>query len=243
MRKLSRIALVLAVGAVMAAGPAAAYAGDNVAVAVNTKDGTSIFKLAFSIKHVMGDVVDESNAAVAYASCDSCRTVAVAIQIVLVSGDPSVVTPENVSIAINEGCTTCETLASAVQYVLGVGDGPVHLSADALRALTELRNDLRDLLKSDVPFEDLVAGVDAITSRLGDILSTGLVTNPGGSEPPSPTPAETTDAGASPEEATPTPAQTDESPDPADGSATPEPASTPPSGSTETPAPQPSSSP
>jgi hypothetical protein len=43
--------------------------GDNAAVAINTKDGSSLFKFAFSIKKVLGEVVDNTNAAVAYASC------------------------------------------------------------------------------------------------------------------------------------------------------------------------------
>ena len=49
---------------------------DTAAVAVNTKDGSSVFRLAFSIKKVAGDVVDNANAAVAYSSCESCRTIA-----------------------------------------------------------------------------------------------------------------------------------------------------------------------
>ena len=69
---------------------------DTAAVAVNTKDGSSVFRLAFSIKKVAGDVVDNANAAVAYSSCESCRTIALSIQIVLVTGDPETVTPENI---------------------------------------------------------------------------------------------------------------------------------------------------
>src|SRR4051794_19486896 len=78
-------------------GPASAYAsggaGDNSAVAVNTKDGSSVFKFAFSVAKVVGDTVSNTNAAVAYASCDACRTTAIAIQIVIVEGDPSTYTP------------------------------------------------------------------------------------------------------------------------------------------------------
>ena len=76
---------------------AQAQGGDNTAVAVNTKDGSSIFKVAFAIRHVMSDVVDQSNAAVAVSSCTDCQTVAVAIEIVLVESNASTVEPKNVA--------------------------------------------------------------------------------------------------------------------------------------------------
>ena len=45
--------------------------GDNAAVAINTRDGSSLFRLAFKIRRVAGDIVDNQNAAVAYARCNS----------------------------------------------------------------------------------------------------------------------------------------------------------------------------
>src|SRR3982751_4246692 len=69
--------------------PPAASAGDNAAIAVNTKDGTTVFKVAFAIRHVLGDVVDQTNGAVAYASCTDCAAVAIAFEIVLVTVDGS----------------------------------------------------------------------------------------------------------------------------------------------------------
>ncbi len=108
--------------------------GDTAAIAINTKDGTDIFRIAFAIKRAMGDVVDNGNAAVAFASCTDCETVAVSIQVVLLMNDPSVVTPTNLAIAINEGCTLCETLASAYQVILTT-DGPVRFTAAGYREI------------------------------------------------------------------------------------------------------------
>jgi len=57
------IAVLLAI--VAAAAPAApALAQDNTAVAVNTKDDSSVFKLAFKISNVMQPVVENQNAKV-----------------------------------------------------------------------------------------------------------------------------------------------------------------------------------
>jgi putative peptide zinc metalloprotease protein len=154
--------------------PAALAAGDTTAVAVNTKDGSSVFRLAFSIKKVAGDVVDNGNAAVAYASCESCRTIAISIQVVLVTGDPEVVTPQNVAIAINENCTSCETLASAYQWVLGTDEENVRFTPEGRHAINEIRNELRELGRSDLPVDELQARVHQLMIRLGEVLRSEL---------------------------------------------------------------------
>src|SRR3712207_6568132 len=105
------LAFLLATGLAVARPDAAAAGGDTSAVAINTKDGSSVFRLAFAIKRVAGDVVDNENAAVAYSRCERCRSVAISIQIVLVTGSPSVVTPKNVAVAVNEQCTLCTSFA------------------------------------------------------------------------------------------------------------------------------------
>ncbi len=176
MRRLMLFLLALAV-AVSFAGirPDAARAGDdNAAVAINTKDGASLFKLAFDIRRVAGDVVDSQNAAVAYSSCDRCRTVAIAIQIVLVTGSPSVATPTNVAIAVNESCTLCETFASAYQFVLGTG-GPVKFTQAGKHELHEIRKALKELRKSDLSLAELDAQLNAIVERIRNVLANELV--------------------------------------------------------------------
>jgi putative peptide zinc metalloprotease protein len=175
-KRLTLFLLALAV-AVSFAGirPDVARAGDdNAAVAINTKDGASLFKLAFDIRKVAGEVVDSQNAAVAYSSCERCRTVAIAIQIVLVTGSPSVVTPTNLAIAVNESCTLCETFASAYQFVLGTG-GPVKFTQEGKHELHEIRKALKELRKSDLSLAELDAQLKAIVERIRNVLATQLV--------------------------------------------------------------------
>lgn len=174
------VALAICLGAGgLGAAPAAAQ-GDNAAVATNTKDGTSIFKFAFSIKRVTDDVVDNGNAAVAYSSCDSCQAVALAIQIVLVSSDPSVVSPENLAIAINEDCNLCETLAAAYQFVFGGGDTRLQFTPEGLRRLAELRQAFRDLGKEDLSVEEIATRLDGLVAELREVVHTELIELPGG---------------------------------------------------------------
>lgn len=156
-----------------AARPAIASA-DNAAIAVNTKDGTTVFKVAFAIRHVMSDVVTETNAAVAYNSCTDCASVAIAFEIVLVESNASVISPTNVAIAINENCTTCVAVAEAYQFVLSTG-GAVHFDAEGNRILAEVRRKLRALRKEDLTIDQLQALLDDMSAQIADVLTNHLV--------------------------------------------------------------------
>ena len=156
------------------AGATPAHAQDNTAIAINTKDGTDIFKLAFKIARVNQDVVDQSNAAVAFNSCEDCQSIAVAFQIVLIFSDPAVVDSQNLALALNENCDACVAFASAYQWLLTT-DGPVHLTAEGNQRIAELRKRLRDLLQSDLTVEQLQAELDQIRDEVADILATDLV--------------------------------------------------------------------
>ncbi len=224
--------------------------GDNTAVVVNTHDGQSRFRISFKIVRTSSDVVDNGNAAVAFSSCEGCRSVAIAFQVVLVSSDPSVVTPINLAIAMNFECIDCESLASAYQWVLGT-DGRVHFTPEGSRAVADIRRQLSDLLHSELPIEEIQAILDALAEDLERVLSDELatagppdvsadhVTEGDSSPPPQPgtTPDDDTTSTPGPE-AQPTPA----TPTP-ENTASPTPESTASPTSSPSPAPTPTSSP
>ena len=169
-----RLAAAAALGLLLPVAPAAAQ-GDTTAVAINTKDGFDVFRLAFQIRRATQDVVDTGNAAVAYASCTDCQTVALAIQVVLVSGyDSSVVAPENLAIAINESCVLCDTLASAYQFVL-TAEGNLRFTAEGNQTLAEIRRALLELRDSGLTGAEIQAKVDALMDDLARVLSEELV--------------------------------------------------------------------
>ncbi len=177
MRRLIAIAAsILVAGGVAVGAPGAARAQDNAAVAINTKDGGAIFRFAFKIARVGRDVVENTNAAIAYASCTDCQTVAIAIQVVLVTGDPSVVTPQNYAIAINQQCTLCETLASAYQFVFSTG-GQVHFTAEGNKTIADLRREFHALKKEaeGLTIAEIQARVQGLVDRLKVVLDNELV--------------------------------------------------------------------
>jgi putative peptide zinc metalloprotease protein len=175
MRRIAALLLVTALALTLgAARSASAQAQDNTAIAINTKDGTDIFKLAFKIVRANQDVVDQSNAAVAFNSCADCSSIATAFQIILIFSDPDVVTSENLALAINYECDACVAFASAYQWLLTTG-GPVHFTAEGNLRLAELRKELRDLLQSDLTLQQLTAELERIKNEIADVLATEIV--------------------------------------------------------------------
>jgi hypothetical protein len=155
---------------------------DNIVQAINTKDGSSLFRFAFSLRKVTGDVVDHTNAAIAYSSCKNCRTTAIAIQIVLVVGSPHTVTPTNAAIAINENCTLCQSFATAFQFVIGVQDESVELTKEGKRELRQILREFRALKHHNLTLEEFHARTTALGNRIRQVLKTQLVSRRDGGD-------------------------------------------------------------
>lgn len=236
MRNVRRCFIAPLLALVLALSPAAPAlaAQDNAAVAINTEDGSSIFRFAFDVHRTMNSVIDETNIAISYASCESCQTVAIAIQIVLVSSDPTSIVPENVAISINEECISCETMASAYQFVVGTGD-KIKLDKEGRKLIKDVRKAFYDLAgeaeAGALTLEQIAARVTSLVDQIKFVLDNHIipVTTPEGeargqegddgegtdgrdgesetqSPPPSPSPESSAEAGPS--------AEPDESPTP-----------------------------
>lgn len=216
------LALLLAVAFLVPAAPAPAQ--DTTAVAVNTRDFAEVFRLAFHIQRVMSDTVDQSNAAVAYASCTECETIAISIQALLVMTDASVVTPENLALAMNVDCFECQTLASAYQFVFGFGE-PIRFTDEGARQVADIRRRLQQLRTSGLSIIEVQNAVDGLMQEFATVLQNEVV-------PAGPQPAETSAPAA-------TPAPEDTSTPAPEATATPTPESTPAPEQTATPEPTP----
>lgn len=210
---------------------------NNEVVVNNISDGRFANRSGFGVARVTGDVVENQNAAAATSSCTDCRTVAVAVQVVVVMRtDASVVSPRNLAVALNVECTRCDTFAAAYQYVVTT-DGLVRFMSGAEEELTALHDRIRQLAATDgIPFPQLEAQIDAIVEQMWAIVDNELVEVGGspngrafkdtdeasGNEEPTPEPTSSASSSSSPDPE----AREEESPD----------------GSTTTPSPQPSES-
>ena len=142
---------------------------DNVAAAVNTTDGRTVYAISLKIVQTDADTIDATNAAVAVASCADCQTVAIALEGVLVIGDPTNFEPTNIALALNSGCTNCQTLASAYQYIVQ-NDTRVRISGAGRQEIAAVRAGLQSLRHSGLDILAVQAEVEKYAARLLYVL-------------------------------------------------------------------------
>jgi hypothetical protein len=159
--------LVLATGGFLAAGADAEDSGtgpDQVIWAQTTGTNASDLLSGVQVGSYKGDNLQSANVARADSTdCTDCRTVAVAVQAVLVKGSPHTAEPKNVAIAINQGCLNCTTYAFAYQYVVATEDRVV-LTWRGRNRVAFLRDQIATVAHSDLSPDDLNA-------RLGELAA------------------------------------------------------------------------
>jgi hypothetical protein len=174
-----RAALLVAAVVLFATVPAggSAYAGgaNNVVLATTTADGASLERSGLQVAFVGGPTAASENLAQATSfDCTGCTTIAVAVQAVLATGDPTVIAPHNAAVAANGGCTSCATYAYAYQYVLTTA-GPVYLSPEGQARVVALRAEIADTAASGLSFGDLTARLDELTAEFRAVIDQQLV--------------------------------------------------------------------
>ncbi|MEY2455416.1 MAG: putative peptide zinc metalloprotease protein [Acidimicrobiaceae bacterium] len=152
-----------------------AYADDrgsgptNKVFVQNTSDGATRVKAKAMVAEDRGPTVAPENAATAYASCTDCRTVAVAVQVVIVVGPASDSRPTNSAIAVNYQCLRCQTFAYANQVLVNAAD-EVELSDAAERRLGELRQEIARVASSSETFDQMSADLDGLTQQMVTVV-------------------------------------------------------------------------
>ena len=216
--------------------PGAPGQGDNQALAVNTTDGSTLYDVAFALVWADDGSVTNRNEAWALASCRSCRTVAVAFQVVLVVGQADVAIPQNISAAVNYRCLQCLTYALAHQVVITL---PRELTPQETARLDALWTQIAAFGThlQDLPLDQIRGRLDDFADQIRSVLQQ--------SPPAPPTPSATSPAsvgGTAPASAGPeasaTPTPTGTAPEPA-GTTAPAPVPTAPSTASGTDSPAP----
>lgn len=172
---LALLACAVPVGVAQAVDDGTARSKDNIAVATTEVDGSRAFDFSWSLRRQRGGVVDHRNIANAAARCTDCRATAIAFQVVLASGSPSVVTPYNQAVAINDQCTNCVVYAGARQFVR-VTAGYAEFTDEGRAILNDVRNDLRALEDQNLSVADLTAAVEQQEARVNKVLLEEVVT-------------------------------------------------------------------
>ena len=172
-RRLAALALT-ACACVLPFGSAqAALDTDNVAAAINQTDNTHVTDFAWQVDKRRGDEnVHHLNKALAHASCTDCRATAIAFQVVLVSGNPRVVMPENLAVQINEECTNCVGAAHARQFVRVLAD-PFRITGAGRATLQSVREELE--AAQFLPVAEQYQAVEAQEARVRQVVNEELV--------------------------------------------------------------------
>ena len=153
-------------------GPAAgsALSWQNRAEVDNQRDRKNRYQVAFRVENGRGDQLTASNLAVAHADCTGCRTVALAVQIgILTSSMPSV-SADNTSIAVNETCEACVTFAAAQQFLL-VTDRPLQITRAGQARLAAIRTQLRRLAASRATAAQVQQGLAVLEGQVFEVLA------------------------------------------------------------------------
>ena len=175
--------------------------GKNIVQVVNQQDG----RLKLDGK-VQLNRIPESNAAPvdmasAYSSCANCQTLAVALQINLISKSATYVHPQNAAVALNYRCTSCHTIAYAWQYNMTVDD-PTAVPADVNQLMARWKAELANIKTQSVTLTQAINRMNAVIGQFQSLAAyldlkqdqTTDTTSPNASPPPAASPA----AGTSP---------------------------------------------
>ncbi len=171
------LGIIMSIGAL--GGPAGASpdtparGGDNYVIVHNLDDGATRARSRVVVGHNRTDTIDNENYAEAYSSCTNCRTVAAAIQVILVEGNPATWAPQNAAVALNENCHFCQTFAVARQFVIST-DRQVTLSDEAQERIDELSDQVSKLVRSDEPFPQMDADLGSLAAQIENVVVSDL---------------------------------------------------------------------
>ena len=159
---------------------------NNIVIVHNPTGGDLQVRGSVQLNHVLGPTVGNVNCAAALGGvpgafnpavvtpvCVGCQTVAVALQIDLISRSATRITPRNVARAQNVRCDQCATVALAMQYVIQVDD-PAQVPPDAAALVNSMDDQLRQLQTSPtVTPDEAAARIIAVLNQF-QTLATSL---------------------------------------------------------------------
>lgn len=164
----------MAVGVFSTVAPAGAEAGaNNVVQVTNRVDGGLAATARAQVAYAPADTVGHENVATATSSCVGCRTVAVAVQVVIVESYPSEYVPHNAAAAVNMGCSSCETFAYARQIVVQPAV-KVHLDPAAHQQIQGIQWDMNAVASSDLGLFDMKAELDVLADQLEGVVRANM---------------------------------------------------------------------
>ncbi len=105
------------------------------------------------------------NDAQAESCCSRCQSLAVALQINVISRTASLVSPRNAAVAANDACSGCTTVARALQYTIPVAD-PSQVPQSVLELIATMDGRLKAIEHgSYATMTDAEAAINGVISQ------------------------------------------------------------------------------
>ena len=138
--------------------------GKNIVRVTNQQDGNLKIDGKVQLNRIPESNAAPVDLASAYSSCANCETLAVALQINLISKSAQYVHPQNAAVAVNYRCTNCHTIAYAWQYNLSVDD-PTAVPADVNRLMAQWRAELASIKTSSTSLSEAISRMNQIIGQ------------------------------------------------------------------------------
>ena len=143
----------------------------NVVQVRNRTNGRLRVRGNIQLNRIRGSRVEPVNLALAYnEACVDCRSIAVALQVNLITRSAATIVPENRAYGVNVGspeqpCTRCVAVARAIQYVYSVDD-PSEVPDEARELITEMDRELRAIhADRTITLQEAQLRVNAVIAR------------------------------------------------------------------------------
>ena len=195
--------------------PAGGGGAKNIVQVRNFSDGTLKVDSRVQVTSVPAPNFAAANLALAFSSCVNCQSLAVALQINLVSPNVTDFHPQNAAVASNGGCTGCDTVAWAIQYNIGADD-PSQPSPEVRQLVAAMKAELAHIDSSSMTLAQAEAEIDGVIAKFRDLAASltsqrdeaTVPTTPSASPAPAgtPTPSGTPSPASGTTTATPSPA-------------------------------------
>ena len=150
------------------AGFPAAGGGANIVQVINHAD--SHFRMDGKVKlnQIPGPNAGPKNEAFAYSSCTNCDTMAVALEINLISTSARNIQPLNEVVALNYHCANCMTYAWAIQYTIQVAD-PAQVPSDVQELMRQMNATMTHIKTSGETLTQALSEVNAVIGEFNEL--------------------------------------------------------------------------
>jgi hypothetical protein len=141
----------------------------NVVVLQNRVDGRLTTRSQVQLNRIPGPTAGPVNLASGESSCTDCQSLAVALQIDLISRTARSITPENAATAVNSGCMRCYTVARALQYVIQVDD-PTQVPPEVTQLIQAMNRELTAIQADPtLSLDQAEARINAVLAQFVDL--------------------------------------------------------------------------